>query len=160
MRISPVGWYLPRKSWPCKGEPCSRLYFAGRPRGRSRSGRRSDVSRSASLRRHSSIFLWSPESRTSGIDRPAHSRGLVYCGCSSRPFSKLSLARLSAAPTTPGNRRTQASINTIRGKLTARQHVIPDRNFFEALCGNDPLVDAFETSRKQRHTRTLGKVAR
>ena len=44
---------------------------------------------------------------------PSNVWGRVYCGYSSSPFSKLSSAWLSAAPRTPGMRRTTASSSAI-----------------------------------------------
>jgi len=58
-------------------------------------------------------FAWSPLSNTSGTLNPSNSAGRVYCGYSSRPSAKLSSAPEAAAPMTPGNRRTQASISTM-----------------------------------------------
>src|SRR3546814_4349517 len=60
-------------------------------------------------RRHFDTSAWWPLGRTSGMSSPSNVRGLVYCGCSRSPSSKLSSLKLCACPNTPGRSEEHTS---------------------------------------------------
>jgi hypothetical protein len=65
--------------------------------------------------RHCSIFLWLPDSNTSGTFMPKKSAGLVYWGYSSSPFVKDSCSSERGLPMAPGSSLATASTITMAG---------------------------------------------
>src|SRR6476646_9726277 len=109
--------------WPVPGWICLAAH---------RSGLLARVRASASARRQAATRAWSPELRISGIGRPSNRWGRVNWGYSSSPSEKL-----SSAP--------DAGVDQRHGcDLTARQHVVADRDFLELAGIDHPLIDALE----------------
>src|SRR3989344_2736194 len=66
--------------------------------------------------RHSSIFLWLPESKTFGAPHLLNISGLVYCGYSANPLPLVTLSFKNCVfPTTPGTNLVTASVTIVAG---------------------------------------------
>ena len=68
-----------------------------------------------------------PTAAPRGPSAPRNSGGRVYCGCSSRPSSKLSSPADASFPSTPGSSRATASTTAQRRELAAGEDEVAQR---------------------------------